>query len=493
MQGRKRLRKLFYENDLIDSNYRNGNNVKWTDSVGKTIKFIYDETEGYLTIKDYDKAKSVVTYEYNGKIYKQTSTALKRCQLGKMLFNYFKYEIGEILYDDNSDNKIKIVGRCFEKYANKQRIKLYQYQCLNCGFEGNKPETELEKTWCPCCCSSPLVVMQGINDIPTTDPWMIPYFQGGCDEAKLYTHSSMRKIYPICPLCKKIKNKAIAISQIHTSKSIGCSCGDGVSYPNKFMSNTLSQLNINFETEYSPDWISPKRFDFCIPSLKLIIEMDGGLGHGKNIFLSSDLSDEELEVKKKNTLIKDIEKDTKATVYGWNVIRVDSSISQMDYIKQNILDSELNQYFDFENIDWVACDEYATKNIVKELCDFYKQNLYIDYQYVSEKFHVSKCTVGRYLKKGLKFKWITDEQYKIITTNNNNQKTTYVYDLELNLLNTFNSATELIKMSEELYGIRFSSGGISKSIKEHRKYHNKFYVSYSKIESEEDFIKMIGE
>ena len=38
------------------------------------------------------------------------------------------------------------------------------------------------------------------------------------------------------------------------------------------------QLKIDFETEYSPEWIKPKRYDFYFDGI--IVEMDGGLGHG---------------------------------------------------------------------------------------------------------------------------------------------------------------------------------------------------------------------
>ena len=185
------MRKLFYENELIDDNFRNGKVIKWIDSIGKKIHFIYDNIEGDIQIIDYDKELSIVTYKYDNTIYRQTSTALKNCELGKMLFNEFKYNIGDILNNEQNKN-IKIIGRYFKRNK-KQRLKIYQYECLNCGFTGEKNEPELGVTWCPCCCSAPKVILNGINDITTTDPWMIPYFQGGYDEAKLYTSSSSKK------------------------------------------------------------------------------------------------------------------------------------------------------------------------------------------------------------------------------------------------------------------------------------------------------------
>lgn len=37
--------------------------------------------------------------------------------------------------------------------------------------------------------------VEGYNDITTTDPWMIPYFQGGYDETKQYMSMSGKTIY----------------------------------------------------------------------------------------------------------------------------------------------------------------------------------------------------------------------------------------------------------------------------------------------------------
>ena len=48
------------------------------------------------------------------------------------------------------------------------------------------------------------------------------------------------------------------------------------------MTNFLIQLDIDFISEYSPDWIDLKRYDFYIPSHSMIIETDG-LQHKKDV------------------------------------------------------------------------------------------------------------------------------------------------------------------------------------------------------------------
>ena len=87
-----------------------------------------------------------------------------------------------------------------------------------------------------------------INNVVIKAPWMVKYFQGGYDEAKLYTIGSHKEIYPICPECGRVKDKPIEVKTIYYNTSIFCSCSDGISYPNKFMFNILAQLRINFVT-----------------------------------------------------------------------------------------------------------------------------------------------------------------------------------------------------------------------------------------------------
>ena len=71
-------------------------------------------------------------------------------------------------------------------------------------------------------------------------------------DAKKYTSQSNEPITVICPHCKTTKE--CIISNIYLYKSIGCSCGDGKSYPEKFIYYAFKQLGECFETEYSPEY-----------------------------------------------------------------------------------------------------------------------------------------------------------------------------------------------------------------------------------------------
>lgn len=201
----------------------------------------------------------------------------------------WKYEIDQHIVDNNKD--ITIIDRKFEGHKQYYKIK-----CNKCGFDSGEHIRSndlnrriIDEYWtsydnlkqikyCPCCGKYTKIVVIGINDIPTTVPWMIPYFQGGYEEAKLYHKTSKKTLDLICPYCGTIiKNQEL--NRFINENVYKCpACGGKGSYPNRFMYNLLNSFNIDFIPEYSPDWAYGRSYDFYIPLLSLIIEMDGGLG-----------------------------------------------------------------------------------------------------------------------------------------------------------------------------------------------------------------------
>ena len=344
--------------------------INWKESVGYKVKIIYENIEGYVKIVDYISEKSCICVKYLDKdIYKIKASTFQKCQLGNLLgtkTSDFKIEIGQEFKDEK--RHLIIVDREYrlqiKNNGDKQNWKYYKYKCCICGFcddrswivEGNL----LKGVGCACCCRNPRIAVQGINDIPTIAPWMVKYFQGGYDEAKLYTKSSNQKIYPICPDCGRVKSKKISINDIYNEHSVFCTCGDGISYPEKFMFSILEQLNINFTTEYSPKWISPKRYDiyFEFNDEKYIIEMDGAF-HRKNNTLSGQTKEQTMEI--------DQYKDIMAQRYGIKVVRIDCEKSELEYIKNSIMHSNLVNIFDFCKINWLTCHEFACSNLCKKL------------------------------------------------------------------------------------------------------------------------------
>lgn len=146
-------------------------------------------------------------------------------------------------------------------------------------------------------------------------------------------------------LCKCLKYKEDGYKYGYTSRKelewVCADCGYGIlkapssfsgdhfvcpncikndSYPNRFMFNILTQLNINFQREYTPDWIYPKRYDFFIPDKNTIIEMDGGFHREESV--------------KEN----DLYKDKMANEHKLNVIRINC-----DYQKTELRFDEIKK------------------------------------------------------------------------------------------------------------------------------------------------------
>ena len=81
-----------------------------------------------------------------------------------------------------------------------------------------------------------------------------------------------------------------------------------------------------------------------------------------------------------------------------NYLPIDCRNSEMEFIKSNILKSQLNNMFDLSQIDWLECHEFACNSFVKEVCDLWNKGYGI--KKIGEIIELHKSTVGRYLRQG---------------------------------------------------------------------------------------------
>ena len=324
----------------------------------------------------------------------------------------------------------------------KCKCKIHEYEWSSIAAELSRGKG------CPVCCGKRL--FPGYNDVSTLAPWMIPYFQGGVEEARKYSRTSTKKIRPKCPDCGRIKDKAISVASIYYNHSIGCICSDGISYPNKFGYALLEQLPVNnLINEYSPDWARPYRYDFYFEykNKKYIIEMDGGLGHGKKLWdHSQDIQG----------LEKDKLKENMAKEHDIDIIRIDATYSRKEYIKKNILKNIKFMELFNENvnlIDWEKCDILAQKSFLKEVCDYWESGTY-KVSDLEDIFHVNKETIRNYLKKG--------EELGFCNYYSKIKK--HIPDAQPVLCNNkyaFSSKNSLIKKSEDLFGVKLNKKMLS--------------------------------
>lgn len=269
-------------------------------------------------------------------------------------------------------------------------------KCKICNYEWKtKPITLLDdKSACPVCANR--IIVHGVNDIATLKPDLLKYFVNQ-EEAKCHAPYSNHKSLLKCPDCGAEKYMGL---DMLSARGFSCNiCNDKISYPNKYLRGFLKQLPVsNVIYEYSPSWIKPYRYDvyFEYNNNAYIIEMDGGLGHGKYKYNSQEKDTEGLE--------RDKIKDKKALDNNIIVIRIDCLKSDSEYISNNIKNSLLNDVFDLSSVDWSECDKFATKNIIKEVCDYFSEtNLSV--HMIAKNFSTSENAIRRYLKSGTKFGW----------------------------------------------------------------------------------------
>lgn len=458
-------------------NGKNKGSINWSKSIGCKCSLKYDDIKTQIEIIDYDLKTRKLRIKYNDKFNYISTRELLKCRFGKILNKHtsdFKIEIGTEFKDEKRE--IVIIDREYRKDKNGKRYKWYKYKCNKCEWDNGwtQESSLLKDVGCACCCDSPQIVVPGINDIPTTAPWMVKYFQGGIEEAKLYTNSSGKKIYPICPDCGKIKDKCISISTIHRNEGIGCICGDGISYPEKFMYYLLSVLNLDFSFQLSKKdfyWCKDKIYDFYIKNCEVIIET-----HGRQHYE---------ECKNFNIKLKDqknIDEYKKILAINNGVkkyIIIDCKYSDKDYIKISILNSELSKMFDLSNINWDKADEFATNNLVKEICGYYETHTDILYKELADKFKLNKTTISRYLKKGEKFGWCSNvkqrgkDSMSKVSVKTHSRK---VFCIELN--EEFESINTCKEQLSKRYNKHFNHSCISDVCRGRRNHHRGFTFKY---------------
>ena len=277
---------------------------------------------------------------------------------------------------------------CDDEYVNNHT--LLNFYCSKGHTWQAKPNWIFSGQSCPYCLNRR--VLAGYNDLWTTHPEIAELLQNPEDGYK-YTYGSKHKTYFICPNCGNIIFKTI---KEVCNRGLACQrCGDGVSYPNKFIRSLLSQFDIkNVSYEYSPEWLRPYFFDnyFEINDSSYIVEADGGIGHGNKVFRSNEIDTDGIE--------RDEIKDKRAQEHNINVIRIDccyKNYNKYEYIKQHVIDSELADIFDLSCVDWNKCHLEALSSLVYESAKLYNDGYSIGD--ISSNVGYTCDTITRWLKQ----------------------------------------------------------------------------------------------
>ena len=386
------------------------NNKKYKYTQDEFLKIIYDLVgDEYTVLSDYKGNRNKILIRHNvcGNEWWVTPSNFiehgSRCPVENGKIKYSTQEYKQKLYKTNPNLEL------LDEYINSS-TKLH-FKCLKDNYVFlAEPKQVLGGSGCPCCAGR--IVVVGINDLHTTNPEVSKYLNNYNDGFDI-TYGTHKKIDFKCPHCSSLK-KCRPNHVLDINGKYKCSvCGDGISYPEKFMASVLEQLNIEYiyqltHTYY--DWIGNYRYDFYVPSKNLIIEMNG-LQHycSSNCWNSKMNNSDDIKYElAKNNGIK-------------NFVYVDARYSKFDYVKNNIIQS-LSYYFDLSNIDWERCGENANKSLMIEICNYVTNNKNFDINILCENFNLSSSTVLSYVKEGAKLGLCKLEKYKYYIQKSKNEK-----------------------------------------------------------------------
>lgn len=262
-----------------------------------------------------------------------------------------------------------------------------------------------KKSGCPVCAGSQ--ISKGYNDIATTDPEIASWFLNK-EETYIYAKSSNTKVDFKCPICGHIVHKLI--NQVSRDRNIRCPvCKDGISYPNKFIFNSLLQIKDKLDflyREYKPNWC---RFELKnktrtgiydiylgINNKQYIIEMDGGFH-------------EKVHSKDKYNTLEDIKyidsmKDKLAIEHNIEMIRIDciyENCDRYDYVLNNILNSRLSEILPLDLINFNEANIKSQKSLLIEACNLWNKG-YTAHDIMDE-LNINKCMIAPYLTAGKKY------------------------------------------------------------------------------------------
>ena len=249
----------------------------------------------------------------------------------------------------------------------------------------DKISNKTKSKHCPYCYGRR--VWAGFNDINTTSKklsnWLLNKEDG-------YKHSKGTKVKLDwkCGCGQIIRNKSPFIVD---KDGLGCpNCSDGKSYPEKVVYQLLKQLNITFIWEKKFSWSQNKRYDFYIPSLDIIIEVHGEQ-HYKEGF--THLGGRTLEEEQLNDEFKyNLALNNSIS----NYIIIDARKSELQWIKESIMNSELKGVFNLEIINWEEIDIFARRKLITELEELWLKHKSI--KLISKKTGISQSKIRKYLK-----------------------------------------------------------------------------------------------
>ena len=214
------------------------------------------------------------------------------------------------------------------------------------------------------------------------------------EQLKSIMPNHSKKIGLLCPSCGETKMMS---PNTFLRKGLGCMCGDGQSFPNKFVYHVLKQLKVEVQQEYSPEWGYRLRYDDYLRQYNIIIE-----NHGIQHYEECPLTTRSLVEEQENDLIK----YNLAKEHGINdYIVIDCRQPTTQWIKNSIMTSRLPQILNFAepDIDWVEATVYATHSLVKDAAEMFNDGEKICE--IATELQKDEHTIRIWLKRAAQLGW----------------------------------------------------------------------------------------
>ena len=318
-----------------------------------------------------------------------------------------KEEADEILlrwdYNLNINNKFKSINPKEVSYgSNGFNKKGYWFKCLD------HPEHKSEQKYINHFTKGQKGSLEcnQCNTISITHPELDIFLVNKEDSLK-YPAGYNKKIPVRCPNCGFEKD--ILIRHL-INNGFACSiCSDGIPYPERFMSCVLTQLEVIFKVQLSKTtfmWCGKYKYDNYINEINCIIET-----HGRQHYIESKGKWGSLEVVQKN----DTNKLNLANKNGIsNYIVIDCRISDIEFIKNSIMNSRLPELLNFkeEDIDWLKCHKDSCISAIKETCDYWNNGIKNTSE-IAKLIKVDRVTIVRYLSRGKDIGWCDYDPIRI--------------------------------------------------------------------------------
>jgi DNA-directed RNA polymerase subunit RPC12/RpoP len=237
------------------------------------------------------------------------------------------------------------------------------------------------------------------NSLWTTHPEIAKLLKNPQRGYEINAGTNKKEIF-VCKDCGFEQSKLVTNV---VNRGLSCSrCGDGLKYPEKFSMSVLEQLNVEYETQKIFKWSNKKKYDFYIEDRSMIIETHG-IQHYEEIYASIDSKARTLEEEQMND-------DFKTKIAEKNNIEkyivIDCRESNIEYIKNSFINSELSKIYNLDFVNWMEAHFYAiNSNLVKIVCDIWENKGIHNTVEIGKIVGISRSTVCNYLKRGKSLGW----------------------------------------------------------------------------------------